>query len=93
MNAIRQAFANHSETVRDYFVALIEVDSGIYSIDQLKSILEEPDSTVRMETKWLQSLLEAIRIIQKYIRLVERWAEHTMGVAKNLGATKRTGST
>ncbi len=88
MNAIRQAFASHSETVRDYFVALIEVDSGIYNIAQLKTILEAPDSTIRMETEWLQSLLEAIRIIQKYIRLVERWVEHTMGLAKNLGATQ-----
>ena len=88
MNALRQAFANHSETVRDYLVALIEVDSGIYNINQLKAILEEPDSTVRMETKWLESLLEALLFIQKYIKLVERWAEHTIGLAKNLGATQ-----
>ena len=67
MNSIRQAFTHHTETVRDYIVALLRVDSGIYNIDQLKTILQEPDTTIRMETKWLQSLLEAIHIIQKYI--------------------------
>lgn len=87
MNNILQAFAKHSETVRDYLVALIQVDSGIYNIDQLKTILQAPDTTVRMETTWLQSLIEALRIIQKYIQLVQGWAEHTRGLARNLGAT------
>ncbi len=89
MNSLRQAFTNHSGTVRDYIVALLQVDSGIYNIDQLKTILEEPDTTVRMETKWLHSLLEALRIIQKYLRLVQKWVNHATGLARNLGATQR----
>jgi hypothetical protein len=89
MPSIRQAFTAHSETVRDYLVALFQVDSGIYETDQLKTILEAPDSTVRLETQWLQSLMEVLRYIQKYIHLVERWVTHTIGLVKNLGATQK----
>jgi hypothetical protein len=87
MNNLLQAFAKHAETVRDYLVALIQVDSGIYNIDQIKTILQAPDTTVRMETKWLKSLIESLRIIQKYIQLVQSWSIHAKGLAKNLGAT------
>ncbi|MFW9831275.1 MAG: hypothetical protein ACFFD8_05825 [Candidatus Thorarchaeota archaeon] len=89
MTAIRQAFNHHSETVRDYLIALIQVDSGIYNIDQLKTILQEPDTTVRMETNWLQSLLTTLHFIQQYIQLVQKWDNHTRGLAKNLGANQR----
>ncbi len=89
MTSVRQAFTAHSETVRDYLVALIQVDSGIYKTDQLKTILEAPDSTIRLETEWLQSLMEVLLYIQKYIQLVERWVTHTQGLVKNLGATQR----
>lgn len=89
MTSVRQAFTAHSETVRDYLVALIHVDSGIYKTDQLKTILEAPDSTIRLETEWLQSLMEVLLYIQKYIQLVERWVTHTQGLVKNLGATQR----
>ena len=87
MNNIIQAFVQHSETVRDYLVALIQVDSGIYNINQLKTILQAPDTTVRMETTWLKSLIEALHIIHKYIQLVQSWVDHTKGLARNLGAT------
>ncbi len=89
MTSVRQAFTAHAETVRDYLVALFQVDSGIYKTDELKTILEAPDSTVRLETKWLQSLMDVLLYIQKYIQLVERWVTHTRGLAKNLGATQR----
>ncbi|MFX1540507.1 MAG: hypothetical protein ACFFBX_07030, partial [Promethearchaeota archaeon] len=41
------------------------------------------------ETEWLQSLMEVLLYIQKYIQLVERWVTHTQGLVKNLGATQR----
>lgn len=88
MTSIRQAFVSHAEIIRDYVVALIQVDSGIYNINQLKTILQAPDTTVRMETEWLQSLLETLVILQEYLRLVDYWANHMRGLARNLGATQ-----
>jgi hypothetical protein len=89
MNSILNAFTQHSETVRDYIVALFQVDSGIYNIDQLKTILQEPDTTIRLETEWLQSLLQALLYVRKYTQLVQEWVNHTLGLLKNLGANQR----
>lgn len=89
MNAVRKAFTRHTETVRDYIVALFQVDSGIYDISELKTILQEPDTTVRLETTWLESLLQALLFVRKYTKLVQNWVSHTMGLLKNLGATQR----
>ncbi|MFX1565429.1 MAG: hypothetical protein ACFFCH_05510 [Promethearchaeota archaeon] len=89
MNSVRPAFTRHAETVRDYIVALFQVDSGIYNIDQLKTILQEPDTTVRLETEWLQSLLKLLLYVEEYTTLVQNWGNHTLGLLKNLGANKR----
>lgn len=89
MNSVLQTFTRHSETVRDYIVALIQVDSGIYNIDQLKTILQEPDTTVRLETEWLRSLLQLLSYVQKYMQLVQNWVNHTQGLLRNLGASQR----
>jgi hypothetical protein len=89
MNSVLQAFTRHSETVRDYIVALIQVDSGIYNIDQLKNILQEPDTTVRLETNWLHSLLQLLFYVRKYMQHVQDWVNHTLGLLRNLGATQR----
>ncbi len=89
MTTVLQAFTQHSETVRDYLLALFQVDSGIYKIDQLKSILQEPDATVRLETEWLQSLVQLLLYVRDYTQLVQEWVNHTLGLLKNLGGTQR----
>jgi len=89
MTTVLQAFTQHSETVRDYLLALFQVDSGIYKIDQLKSILQEPDTTVRLETEWLQSLVQLLLYVRDYTLLVQEWVNHTLGLLKNLGGTQR----
>ncbi|MFX1509406.1 MAG: hypothetical protein ACFFBR_03775 [Promethearchaeota archaeon] len=89
MISVLQAFTRHTETVRDYIVALFQVDSGIYNVDQLKTILQEPDTTVRLETEWLQSLLKVLLYVQQYTTHVQKWVNHTLGLLKNLGANQR----
>jgi len=89
MNSVLLAFTRHSEAVRDYIVALFQVDSGIYDFDQLKTILKEPDTTIRLETEWLQSLLQVLLYVRKYTQLVQEWVNHTLGLLKNLGANQR----
>ncbi|MFX1319816.1 MAG: hypothetical protein ACFE9D_01905 [Promethearchaeota archaeon] len=89
MTTVLQAFTRHSETVRDYIVALFQVDSGIYEIDQLKTILQEPDTTVQLETEWLQSLVKTLLYARDYIQLVQEWVDHTLGLLKNLGGNQR----
>jgi hypothetical protein len=89
MNSVLQAFTRHAETVRDYIVALFRVDSGIYNVEQLKTILQEPDTTVRLETEWLHSLLKVLLYVQQYTTLVQNWVNHTLGLLKNLGANQR----
>jgi len=87
MNDLRPAFVEHCDTVRDLLVALVQVDSGIYDTNQLRSILQEPDTTIRMETAWLQSLLEKLVLFQQYNELIANWEEHAINLIKNLGGT------
>jgi hypothetical protein len=85
MTNLRRALVDHSNTVRDFLVALVQVDSGIYDTNQLRVILREPDTTIRMETAWLQSLLDRLLVFQDYFELIAKWEEHASGLIKNLG--------
>ena len=87
MTDLRPAFVEHCDTVRDLLVALVQVDSGIYDTNQLRAILQEPDTTIRMETAWLQSLLEKLVLFQQYNELIANWEEHAINLIKNLGGT------
>jgi hypothetical protein len=87
MTVLRQALVEHCDTVRDLLVALVQVDSGIYDTNQLRTILQEPDTTIRMETEWLQSLLARLLLFQQYNELIAKWEEHAINLIKNLGGT------
>jgi hypothetical protein len=76
------------ELVRAFILEIISVDSGLYDVNQLNKIIREPDTIVRIETEWISALLEALGIIKLYVILVNRWADHVYGLAKNLGATE-----
>jgi hypothetical protein len=85
MSPLRQALCNHLETTRAFALNAIDVDSGIYDVHQLSAVFEEPTTIVRLETTWIEELLEALQIIQRYMRLVERWANHIYGLEHGLG--------
>ncbi|MFX0168953.1 MAG: hypothetical protein ACFE89_06270 [Candidatus Hodarchaeota archaeon] len=87
MKSLRQAFVEHADTVRDFIHGFVQVDSGIYDTNQLRAILQEPDTTIKLETEWLQKLLHGLLVLQDYLELVAKWEEHTVGLTKNLGAT------
>ena len=87
MTDLRQVLVEHCDTVRDLLVALVQVDSGIYDTNQLRAILQEPDTTIRMETEWLQSLLTRLLLFQQYNELIAKWEEHAINLIKNLGGT------
>jgi hypothetical protein len=85
MPSVRQALVSHLETVAAFSLKAIGIDSGIYDVNQLSTVLQEPDTIVRLETAWIGDLLEAMQIIQRYMSLVERWANHIYGLEHYLG--------
>jgi len=87
MTDLHRAFVEHCDTVRDLLVALVQIDSGIYDINQLRAILQEPDTTIQMETAWLQSLLDWLLLFQEYSELITKWEAHGTSLIKNLGGT------
>ena len=87
MTNLHQAFVEHCDTVRDLLVALVQIDSGIYDTNQLRAILQEPDTTIQMETTWLQSLLDWLLLFQEYSELITKWEAHGTNLIKNLGGT------
>jgi hypothetical protein len=84
MSRLRQALCNHLETTRVFALKVMEVDSGIYDVSQLRTILHEPDTVIQLETTWIADLLEALQIIQRYMTEVERWANHIYGLEHHL---------
>ena len=87
MDPLRQALVNHIEILRDFVMEVLQVDSGLYNVEDLNIIIVKPDTIVRLETDWIKGLLELLQMIQQYIQLVERWASHVYGLAQNLGVT------
>jgi hypothetical protein len=85
MLPLRQALCDHLETTRAFALNAISVDSGIYDAHQLSAVFEEPTTIVRLETTWIEELLEALQIVHRYMRLVERWANHIYGLEHGLG--------
>jgi len=91
MVPLRRALCDHLEATRAFASKAIGVDSGIYDVNQLGSVLEDPDTIVRLETTWIEELLEVLQIIQRYVSLVERWANHIYGLERNLGIKEGDG--
>lgn len=88
MGTLRRALCDHLETTRAFALNAIGVDSGIYDVNQLSTVFQEPDTIVRLETTWIGELLEALQIIQRYMSLVERWANHIYGLEHYLGVNE-----
>ena len=88
MPSLRQALSNHLETVRGFSIRAIRIDSGIYDVNQLKTIIQEPEAIVQWESAWINELTEALQILQRYASLIERWANHVYGLEHNLGIKK-----
>jgi hypothetical protein len=91
MQSIRQALLNHLETVRTFSFHVMGVDSGIYDIDQLGTLIREPNTLISLETDFISGLLEALQIIRHYITMVERWTDHIYGLERNLGIKEADG--
>jgi hypothetical protein len=85
MPSVRQAPVSHLDTVATFSLKALGIDSGIYDGSHLRAILKEPDTIIRLEQVWIGDLLEAMRIIQRYMGLVERWANHIYGLEHSLG--------
>jgi hypothetical protein len=88
MATLRRALCDHLETTRAFALKAIGVDSGIYDVNQLSTVFQESDTIVRLETAWIGELLEALQIIQRYMSLVERWANHVYGLEHYLGVNE-----
>jgi len=88
MATLRRALCDHLETTRAFALNAIGVDSGIYDVNQLSTVFQEPDTIVRLETTWIGELLEALQVIQRYMSLVERWANHIYGLEHYLGVNE-----
>jgi len=91
MVPLRRALCDHLEATRAFASKAIGVDSGIYDVNQLGSVLQDPATIVRLETTWIGELLEGLQIIQRYVSLVERWADHVYGLERNLGIKEADG--
>lgn len=88
MKAVRQALIEHLEVVREFTLSIWRVESGVYNMKKLSEIIRQPGLIVRMEMDWITGLLEALNFIQRYLLLVERWANHFLGLAANLRITE-----
>ncbi|MFX1561912.1 MAG: hypothetical protein ACFFDP_01205 [Promethearchaeota archaeon] len=87
MKEIREALAKHLEVVREFTLKVWRIESGIYKMDQFNEIIRQPGLIVRMEMDWIKGLLDVFNFIQQYLSLVERWADHFLGLATNLRIT------
>jgi hypothetical protein len=85
---IRQALAEYLDAIRAFSFEVVKVDSGAYDgVISPSEILQQPDVWIQKEADWIDPLLEALNIIQKYIDLVRRWAIHVFGITHNLQVT------
>jgi hypothetical protein len=91
MVSLRRALCDHLEATRVFALKTIGVDSGIYDAKHLSTVLRAPGAIVELETAWIEELLEALRIIQRYMGLVERWTTHVFGLERNLGIREADG--
>ncbi len=88
MESVRRALCSHIETVRSFVLKLVQVDSGVFSPSELNTALIQPEVTLRLETEWLKELLHVLQLIKRYITVVNRWEDHVLGLAKNMGANQ-----
>ncbi|MFX1563083.1 MAG: hypothetical protein ACFFDP_07220, partial [Promethearchaeota archaeon] len=87
MMSIRQALVEYLDVVRTFAFEIASISSGVYDTDSPGKVLQNPILWVQKEADWIVELLEALDIIQNYVELVRRWANHVSGVAHNLGIT------
>jgi hypothetical protein len=88
MELLRRALSDHMQTMRTVVLAGAGVDSGIYDVSQVAELLREPGRVVQLETAWIRGLLDLLHLIERYLRLVDRWTNHVAGLMQNLGATE-----
>jgi hypothetical protein len=88
MKEIRQALIVHLEVVREFTLNIWRIQSGIYKMNQFTKIIRQPGLIVRMEMDWIKGLLDVLNFIERYLFLVERWANHFLGLATNLRITE-----
>jgi hypothetical protein len=88
MVSIRRALSDHMDTMRAVVLAGTEVDTGTYDVRAFVESLHEPGRGVQLETTWIHGLLDLLHLIERYVRLVDRWTSHVAGLMQNLGATE-----
>jgi len=88
MESPRQAFDHHLKTIRGLILEVASVDSGIYDATRAADLLREPGRIIQLETTWIQSLVDLLHLMERYVRLVERWTSHVAGLMQNLGASE-----
>ncbi|MFX1561919.1 MAG: hypothetical protein ACFFDP_01240 [Promethearchaeota archaeon] len=87
MMSIRLALANYLDEVRAFVFEVIKLGSAVYDPFSSSKVLQQPDAWIQAEADWIDELLEALGIIQQYVNLVNRWANHVFGIAHNLSIT------
>lgn len=88
MESLHQALSHHMEAMRALVFEVASVDSGIYDVRRLPELFREPGRFVQLETAWIRGLLDLLRLIERYVHLVDRWTAHVAGLMQNLGATE-----
>ena len=88
MESLHQALSHHMEAMRALVFEVARVDSGIYDVARLSELFREPGRFVQLETAWIRGLLDLLHLIERYVRLVDRWTAHVAGLMQNLGATE-----
>ncbi len=87
MGSLRDDLIKHLDTLRAFILELHKVDSGLYTADQVDTLLSQPHAFKHIDRDWINRLCETLGYIEGYLRIVWGWADHFYSVAFSLGAT------
>ncbi len=88
MGLLRENLIVHLDTLRTFILELHQVDSGLYPVDQVDTLLPQPNAFKYIDRDWINRLSEALGYIEWYLRLVSLWTDHFYTIAASLGATQ-----
>jgi hypothetical protein len=88
MGLLRENLIVHLDTLRAFLLELHRVDSGLYKVDQVDTLLPQPNAFKYIDRDWMSRLSETLGIIDWYLRLVSNWTDHFYTIAFSLGANK-----
>ncbi len=88
MGSVRDNLIKHLDTLRAFILEVHKVDSGLYTVDQVDTLLPQPNAFKYIDRDWANTLREALGYIEWYLRLVRTWADHFYSIVLSLGATQ-----